>query len=228
MKRNSLFNDWPGRLVAVAALSSLLTAAPRPAWAQSPPTFDGTVYEQVGEDASTLHPLPGATIQIRKLGGASSADRLEARSDEEGRVQMSIPGGPGRYQAIATMKGHRWQAIGVLVRDADEHHVAEFVLARPQPSSPRTGQAGAPYGGGGSRGGLTGPAEGGTTQPPPDTMQADGRDKPRRRPGKTDAQPTQPSTAGMKPLQGIPVQPMTGQPSGTVPSDPRSKPNRPR
>jgi hypothetical protein len=91
-------------------------------------TFEGVVFEQTGEDENTKHSLPGATVEVRRQGAA--ANPVQEQSDGEGRVQMTIPGGLGDYQATARMSGFRPQSVRLLVRDPSEHHAAEFVLKK--------------------------------------------------------------------------------------------------
>ncbi len=103
-----------------------LTLTPSPI--NVPVTFEGVVYQQTGEDESTKRPLPRAAVEVRRQGG--TANPVQEQCDEQGRVQMTIPGGLGDYQATARMSGYRPQSVRILVRDPSEHHAAEFVLIK--------------------------------------------------------------------------------------------------
>ena len=99
-----------------------LTLTPSPI--NVPVTFEGVVYQQTGEDESTKRPLPRAAVEVRRQGG--TANPVQEQCDEQGRVQMTIPGGLGDYQATARMSGYRPQSVRILVRDPSEHHAGRI------------------------------------------------------------------------------------------------------
>jgi hypothetical protein len=137
MNKTAFYRFRPECVIPLVIVLATLAARPLTAAAQQPLTFEGTVYEQTGDDVSTKRPLANATIQIRRQGDTAGAVPVEVRTDDQGRVQLTIPGGPGDYQAIASMANYRPQTIGLMVRDAGEHHAAEFILKTSQPPAPK-------------------------------------------------------------------------------------------
>ena len=99
-----------------------------------PLTFEAIVLGQIGNDTSSKRPLSGAAIEIRRQGD-STPRAQQAQSDDQGRVLMTIEGGPGDYQATARMNGYRPQSVRIMARAPGEHHAAEFVLSQSRAKS---------------------------------------------------------------------------------------------
>jgi len=112
-----------------------LTLSPPP----PPLTFEATVYEQTGGERAEKRLLPGAMVRVSPEAGTANAKAAAAPTDNDGAVQLTIFGGLGTYRAVAAKAGYRPQRIAVVVRDASEHHAAQFILSKAK-SLPFAGQ----------------------------------------------------------------------------------------
>ena len=90
-------------------------------------TFNCIVYTQESNDRSTRKPASGASVQISKDGRT-----MQHGTGGDGTVQLSVPAGPGNYQAEARLPGYKPSRIDVKISAGGENRGA-FVLIREAP-----------------------------------------------------------------------------------------------